>query len=153
MDSQTRASTTRDTMIESLQLEVSRLTAAREDFRHQITGLEEEVAIWKRAAREDKINLEARIEEVEEQKAAAEEKMIKKEEIFQEKLGKLKARKKGEKFRNVEERVSSLESALAEAEEEKGNSQTTFISIITLLLLFIIRLPAAQTGGVGGYRG
>ena len=153
MDSQTRASTTRDTMIESLQLEVSRLTAAREDFRHQITGLEEEVAIWKRAAREDKINLEARIEEVEEQKAAAEEKMIKKEEIFQEKLGKLKARKKGEKFRNVEERVSSLESALAEAEEEKGNSQTTFISTITLLLLFIIRLPAAQTGGVGGYRG
>ena len=133
------------------------MTAAKEEFRQQINGLEEEVAMVKSRAREDKINLEARIEEVEEQKAAAEEKMIKKEEIFQEKVEKLKARKKGEKSRNVEERVSSLESALAEAEEEKGKSHDGynfhFYILIIIIILFIIRIPTAQTGGVGGYRG
>ena len=105
------------------------MTAAKEEFRQQINGLEEEVAMVKSRAREDKINLEARIEEVEEQKAALEEKMKKKEEIFQEKLGKLKARKKGDKSRGVEERVASLESALAEAEEEKGSLQLRLVEL------------------------
>ena len=73
--------------------------------------------------------LEARIEEVEEKRAAIEEKMTKKEEIFQEKLGKLRARKKGEKSRSVEERVGSLESALAEAEEEKGSLQLRLVEL------------------------
>ena len=105
------------------------LAGKNQDLRQQITGLEEEVAMVKSRAREDKILLEARIEEVEEQKAAVEEKMIKKEEIFQEKLGKLRARKKGEKSRSVEERVGSLESALAEAEEEKGSLQLRLVEL------------------------
>ena len=53
--------------------------------------------------------------------------MTKKEEIFQEKLGKLKARqgKKGGKSNNVEQ----LESALAEVEEEKGSLQLRLVEL------------------------
>ena len=81
---------------------------------------------WFYIYREDKILLEARIEEVEEKKAAIEVKMSKKEEIFQEKLGKLKTRKgKGGKSNNVEQ----LESALAEAEEEKGSLQLRLVEL------------------------
>ena len=76
------------------------------ELRQNITSLEEEVAMVKSRAREDKILLEAKIEEVEEQRLTAEEKLVKKDEIFQEKLDKLNARKKGDKLRNIDERIA-----------------------------------------------
>ena len=76
------------------------------ELRQNITSLEEEVAMVKSRAREDKILLEAKIEEVEEQRLTAEEKLVKKDEIFQEKLDKLNARKKGDKSRNIDERIA-----------------------------------------------
>ena len=76
------------------------------ELRQNITSLEEEVAMVKSRAREDKILLEAKIEEVEEQRLTAEEKLLKKDEIFQEKLDKLNARKKGDKLRNIDERIA-----------------------------------------------
>ena len=76
------------------------------ELRQNITSLEEEVAMVRSRAREDKILLEAKIEEVEEQRLTAEEKLVKKDEIFQEKLDKLNARKKGDKLRNIDERIA-----------------------------------------------
>ena len=75
------------------------MTRQNQELRQQIAGLEEEVAHVKRRAREDRIFLEAKFEEAEELNAAAEEQIVKKEEIFNEKIESLKSRKKGDKAR------------------------------------------------------
>ena len=99
------------------------------DLRLQLASLEEEVAQVRSRAREEKILLEARIEEVEELKIAAEERIVKQEEIFQEKINSLKARKKGEKSKSTDQRLVSLETALAEAEDEKGALQLKVVEL------------------------
>ena len=99
------------------------------DLRLQLASLEEEVAQVRSRAREEKILLEARIEEVEELKIAAEERIVKQEEIFKEKIDSLKARKKGEKSKSTDQRLVSLETALAEAEDEKGALQLKVVEL------------------------
>ena len=112
------------------------MTRRNQELRQQITGLEEEVAHVKSRAREDKIFLEAKIEEVEELNAAAEEKIVKKEEIFKEKIESLKSRKKGEKSKNVDTRIVNLESTLAEIEEEKGALQLKLVELEDIAGIF-----------------
>ena len=73
--------------------------------------------------------MEAKIEEVEELKVAADERNVKKEEIFREKIETLKSRKKGEKSRSVDVRIVNLESTLAEVEEEKGALQLKLVEL------------------------
>ena len=105
------------------------MTRKNQELRQQITNLEEEVAHVKSRAREDKIFMEAKIEEVEELKVAADERNVKKEEIFREKIETLKSRKKGEKSRSVDVRIVNLESTLAEVEEEKGALQLKLVEL------------------------
>ena len=54
---------------------------------------------------------------------------MKQEEIFQEKINSLKARKKGEKSKSTDQRLVSLETALAEAEDEKGALQLKVVEL------------------------
>ena len=105
------------------------MTRKNQELRQQITNLEEEVAHVKSRAREDKIFMEAKIEEVEELKVAADKRKVKKEEIFREKIETLKSRKKGEKSRSVDVRIVNLESTLAEVEEEKGALQLKLVEL------------------------
>ena len=66
---------------------------------------------------EKKKLLEAKIKEVK-LKIAAEDRVVKQEEIFKEKNNSLKARKKEEKSKSTDQRLIRLETALAEAEDE-----------------------------------
>ena len=68
--------------------------------------------------------------------AAAEEKIVKKEEIFKEKIESLKSRKKGEKGKNVDARIVNLESTLAEIEEEKGALQLKLVELEDIAGIF-----------------
>ena len=121
-----------DTSLETnRRLEQSREEMGRKhgDLRLQLASLEEEVAQVRSRAREEKILLEARIEEVEELKTAAEDRIVKQEEIFKEKIESLKVRKKGEKSKSTDQRLISLETALAEAEDEKGALQLKVVEL------------------------
>ena len=59
-----------------------------------------------------------RIEEVQELKIAAKDRIVKQEEVDS-----LKARKKRENSKSTDQRLVSTETALAEAEDEKGALQ------------------------------
>ena len=105
------------------------LTRKNSDLRQQISNLEEENALVKSRAREEKILLEAKVEELEELKIAADDRLIKNEEIYKEKVESIKSRKKGEKSKNVDDRIVGLETALAELEEEKGALQLKLVEL------------------------
>merc|ERR1712228_702370 len=67
------------------------LTRKNSDLRQQISSLEDENALVKSRAREEKILLEAKVEELEELKIAAEDRLIKNEEIYKEKVESIKS--------------------------------------------------------------
>ena len=125
------------TKVDSLQESNKRLEQGKEelvqknlDYRQQISSLEEEVAMVKSRAREEKILLEAKVEEIEEQKLAAENRVVKNEEIYKEKIDNIKTHsKKGSKKKSVDDRISSLEISLAEIEEEKGALQLKLVEL------------------------
>jgi len=123
--------------VESLQEANRRLERSREEIgsknqelKEMVGKLEDDLAGVKSRAREDKILLEARVEEIEEERNALDEKIVKKEEILEKRIHSLESRSKentpeGEE----EERIGELENALAEAEEERGALQLKLVDL------------------------
>ena len=91
------------------------------ELREKVAGLEEEVAVVRSRAREERIHLEARLEEVEEGREGEQGRAGVRESI----------RRLVERREEEEEgdRVTSLENSLAEVEEEKGALQLRLVDL------------------------
>ena len=121
--------------VESLQEANKRLERNREEvgsknqeLREMVGRLEEEVSSLRSRAREEKIFLEAKVEEIEEAKSAIEEKHVKKEEILEKRIETLQSKSsksvgKGKQGQNIEE----LDISLAKAEEDIGTLQLELV--------------------------
>ena len=92
--------------------------------------LEEELSALKSRSREEKILLEAKVEEVEEEKNSLQEKIEKKEEIFEKRLESMQQRNdRTADNSDDEDKIAELENALAEAEEERGALQLKLVDL------------------------
>ena len=88
--------------------------------------LEEEVAVARSRARKERINLEARVEEVEESTVGEKERAVVRVKVLEEKKARLEERVG---LAEEEERVVVLENTLAEVEEEKGVLQLRLVDL------------------------
>ena len=92
--------------------------------------LEEELSALKSRSREEKILLEAKVEEVKEEKISLQEKFEKKEEIFEKRLESMQQRNdRTADNSDDEDKIAELENALAEAEEERGALQLKLVDL------------------------
>ena len=94
--------------------------ARSEELREKVAGLEEEVAVVRSRAREERIHLEARLEEVEEEREGEQGRAG-----VRERIRRLVERREEEEG----DRVTSLENSLAEVEEEKGALQLRLVDL------------------------
>ena len=94
--------------------------ARSEELREKVAGLEEEVAVVRSRAREERIHLEARLEEVEEGREGEQGRAG-----VRERIRRLVERREEEEG----DRVTSLENSLAEVEEEKGALQLRLVDL------------------------
>jgi len=98
------------------------------ELRGEISGLGEQLGEVKSRAREDRILLEARQEELEEDNARLKNQLKQKEEIHQSRVSELERLLEGvEEAGETEDR--QLEICLAEKEEEKGNLQLRILEL------------------------
>ena len=126
-----------DYRVSSLQDAYKRLEKNNEDLgrkNHELLDnkriLEEEIAQLKSRSREEKILLQAKVEELEEEKMSSISKTNKKEEILQSKINNLEGKVRGKAKSGREgSRIAQLENALAEAEEEKGSLQLKLVDL------------------------
>ena len=91
--------------------------ARSEELREKVAGLEEEVAVVRSRAREERIHLESRLEEVEEGREGEQDRAS---------IRRLVERREEEE---EGDRVTSLENSLAEVEEEKGALQLRLVDL------------------------
>eukprot|EP00092_Neocalanus_flemingeri_P001893 GFUD01002020.1.p1 GENE.GFUD01002020.1~~GFUD01002020.1.p1 ORF type:complete len:4147 (-),score=1483.97 GFUD01002020.1:293-12733(-) len=123
--------------VESMQEANRRLERSRDEvgsknqeLREVVGRLEEDLAGVKSRAREEKILLEAKVEEIEEEQNAMEDKTAKKEEILEKRIKSLQSRSRDNIIEGAEEeRIAELENALAEAEEERGALQLKLVDL------------------------
>ena len=123
--------------VESLQEANKRLERSRDEIgsknqelRVTLCRLEEELSALKSRSREEKILLEAKVEEVEEEKNSLQEKIEKKEEIFEKRLESMQQRNdRIADNSDDEDKIAELENALAEAEEERGALQLKLVDL------------------------
>ena len=94
--------------------------ARSQELREKVAGLEEEVAVVRSRAREERIHLEARLEEVEEEREGEQGRAG-----VRERIRRLVERREEEEG----DRVTSLENSLAEVEEEKGALQLRLVDL------------------------
>ena len=92
-----------------------------------MAGLEEEVAVVRSRAREERIHLEARLEEVEEEREGEQGRAGVRERALEERIRRLVERREEEEEEG--DRVTSLENSLAEVEEEKGALQLRLVDL------------------------
>ena len=101
-----------------------------QELRVTLCRLEEELSALKSRSREEKILLEAKVEEVEEEKNSLQEKIVKKEEIFEKRLESMQQRNNRiADNSDDEDKIAELENALAEAEEERGALQLKLVDL------------------------
>ena len=92
--------------------------------------LEEELSALKSRSREEKILLEAKVEEVEEENNSLQQKIEKKEEFFEKRFESMQQRNdRIADNSNNEDKIAELENALAEAEEERGALQLKLVDL------------------------
>ena len=101
------------------------LESKGKELRQEVSRLEEEVAVVRSRAREERILLEARLEEVEEQALGERERAVIREKNLDERLKKSERRGEGE----TGDREANLANALAEVEEEKGALQLKLVDL------------------------
>ena len=94
----------------------------------------EQVAEAKNKAREERILLEARVEELEEDKTKLEHTLVEKEHIFKARINELEkqlreSRLDANEDKELAERVAELEISSALKEEEKGNLQLKIMEL------------------------
>ena len=100
--------------------------ARSQELREKVAGLEEEVAVVRSRAREERIHLEARLEEVEEEREGEQGRAGVRERALEERIRRLVERREEEE---EGDRVTSLENSLAEVEEEKGALQLRLVDL------------------------
>ena len=101
-----------------------------QELRVTLCRLEEELSALKSRSREEKILLEAKVEEVEEEKISLQEKFEKKEEIFEKRLESMQQRNNRiADNSDDEDKIAELENALAEAEVERGALQLKLVDL------------------------
>ena len=88
--------------------------------------LEEEVAVARSRARKERINLEARVEEVEESTVGEKERAVVRVKVLEERKARLE---ESVGVAEEEERVVVLENTLAEVEKEKGALQLRLVDL------------------------
>ena len=107
-----------------------KIGSKNQELRVTLCRLEEELSALKSRSREEKILLEAKVEEVEEENISLQEKFEKKEEIFEKRLESMQQRNdRTADNSDDEDKIAELENALAEAEEERGALQLKLVDL------------------------
>ena len=107
-----------------------KIGSKNQELRVTLCRLEEELSALKSRSREEKILLEAKVEEVEEENNSLQEKIEKKEEFFEKRFESMQQRNdRIADNSDDEDKIAELENALAEAEEERGALQLKLVDL------------------------